>query len=111
MSYANTRKAKREKKKSENMLKNLFITIHHYDKQFFEDMNKIHDPRCQVYITYPLEVMIVTRMLAYCCHIQSMAEMKDDFNKASVIKNVSEICGVDLETYHMVIPLMTCSLD
>lgn len=97
MSYANTRKVKREKKESENMLKNLFITIHHYDKQFFEDMNKIHDPRSQAYITYPLEVMITTRILAYCCHIQSMAEMNDDFNQASVIKNVSEICGVKLE--------------
>lgn len=79
------------------MLKDLFLVIHHYDKQLFLDMKKIKDPRCQSYITYPLEVMLVVRILAYCCHIESMAELNDDFNHENVIKNVSRICGIELE--------------
>lgn len=97
MKQMETRKERREKRKTENMLKNLFFTIHHYDKDFFESMNTIHDPRCQAYITYPLEVMMITRMLAYCCHIQSMAEMNDDFNHEYVIENISGICGIKLD--------------
>ncbi|MEG0093615.1 MAG: hypothetical protein RR945_06025 [Erysipelotrichaceae bacterium] len=73
------------------MLKNLFFTIHHYDKDFFKNMNTVYDSRCQDYITYPLEVMITTRILANCCHIQSMSEMNDDFNLEGVIENVSDI--------------------
>lgn len=79
------------------MLKNLFIAIHHYDNQFFNDMKKIRDPRHQSYITYPLEVICITRILAYCCHIQSMAELNDDFNNDTVIGNVSKICGIELD--------------
>ncbi|MEG0265681.1 MAG: hypothetical protein RSC93_06550 [Erysipelotrichaceae bacterium] len=70
MKQAETRKERRNKK-MENMLKNLFFTIHHYDKDFFKNMNTVYDSRCQDYITYPLEVMITTRILANCCHIQT----------------------------------------
>lgn len=80
------------------MLENLLVVIHHYDKHLFDDMKAIKDPRCQSYITYPLEVMVIVRILAYCCHIQSMAEMNDDFNSENAIRNVSKICGVQLSS-------------
>lgn len=92
-----TRTEKRKMKEADNMLKNLFVTMHHYDKDFFKAMKDINDPRNQAYITYPLEVMLVTRILAFCCHIQSMAEMNDDFNHDCVIKNISDICGIRLK--------------
>lgn len=79
------------------MLKDLFVVIHHYDKYFFSDMNKITDPRAQSYITYPLEVMLLTRIMAYCCHIKSMAQMNEDFNEEYAINNISKICGIQLK--------------
>lgn len=44
-----------------------------------------------------MEVMILTRIIAFCCSIQSMAEMNDDFNNEQVIRNISDICGCKLE--------------
>lgn len=79
------------------MLKDLLVVVNHYDGRLVENIKKISDPRHQSYITYPMEVIIITRLLAYCCHIQSMAEMNDDFNSDSVIKNVALICGTELE--------------
>ena len=71
--------------------------LHHLNKDIFKIINNFTDPRNPAYITYSLEVMILVRILAYCSHIQSMSEMNDDFNHENVIKNVSDICGCELD--------------
>lgn len=75
----------------------MFIVLHHLDKDIFKEIRSLDDPRNKSYITYPMEVMILTRIIAFCCSIQSMAEMNDDFNNEQVIRNISDICGCKLE--------------
>lgn len=64
---------------------------------FFDNVERITDPRCQSYVVYSIKVMIFARQLMFFCQVQSMAEMNEAFNKDEVIKNVSLICHEDVE--------------
>lgn len=51
----------RKKKLGISRLKDFFKELHHMDKDFFKKISGITDTRNKDYITYPLEVMLLTR--------------------------------------------------
>uniref|UniRef100_UPI0022B9BEC6 transposase family protein n=1 Tax=Caldifermentibacillus hisashii TaxID=996558 RepID=UPI0022B9BEC6 len=93
-----TRKEKREKEKEVNYLFELLKTQNHFFKNLNKLLKEVDDPRHQSYITYDTEVLLMMVILKNACHLKSMREMTNEFNKEECIKNVGKWLGnEDLE--------------
>ena len=55
------------------------------------------DLRHQSYVIYKMKVIFMVRLLGLMCEIKSMHELTRDFNTDEAIKNIAQICGLELE--------------
>ena len=70
-------------------------------KQYFPELiNKFEgltDTRNQSYVKYKMKVIFMVRLLALMCEIKSMHELTREFNTEEAIKNIAQICGLELD--------------
>lgn len=84
-----SRKEKRDREQNLNMFSDVLKIIQHRFSGFSKWINSISDPRHQSYIKYDQELIMMVRILASCCHIESMRNMNCRFNSSNVIDNFS----------------------
>lgn len=95
-----TRKVKRDRYSRLNVFSDVIKTTCHYFPDFSRWLSSISDPRHQSYIKYDQSVIIMERLLASCCHIESMRAMNSEiigFNNYNVINNFSIIFNEELD--------------
>lgn len=92
-----TRKAKRDRNRKLNAFSDVIKVTRHYFPDFPRWLNHISDPRHQGYIKYDQSVIIMERLLASCCHIESMRSMNSEFNNYNVLYNFSILFNEDLD--------------
>lgn len=91
------RREKRAKKKELNILRELITIIKQYFPELINKFEGLTDLRKQPYIKYKMKVIFVVRLMALMCEIKSMQELTREFNTEETIKNIAQICGLELE--------------
>ncbi len=91
------RKEKRAKKNELEILKDLITVINQYFPELIEKFEGLTDLRNQSYVTYKMKVIFMVRLLALMCEIKSMHELTREFNTDEAIKNIAQMCGLELE--------------
>ena len=91
------RREKRAKSKELNILSQVITIINQYFPELIEKFEGLTDIRHQSYVTYKMKVIFMVRLLALMCEIKSMHELTREFNTEEAIKNIAQICGLELE--------------
>ena len=91
MSKKITRAMLRERKNAVNELEELIIVIKQHFPKFYHWINSITDKRQKRKISYSMKCIVMVRILALCCGIQSMNEITKDFNTDQTINNINLI--------------------
>lgn len=91
------RSERRTKNKELNILKEVIRIINQYFPGLIEKFEGLTDLRNQSYVTYKMKVIFMVRLLALMCEIKSMHELTREFNTDEAIKNIAQICGLELE--------------
>lgn len=91
------RREKRIKSKELNILGEVITIINQYFPELIEKFEGLTDIRHQSYVTYKMKVIFMVRLLALMCEIKSMHELTREFNTEEAIKNIAQICGLELE--------------
>ena len=91
------RREKRIKSKELNILSEVITIINQYFPELIEKFEGLTDIRHQAYVTYKMKVIFMVRLLALMCEIKSMHELTREFNTEEAIKNIAQICGLELE--------------
>ena len=92
-----TRKEKRLLNQEFNALQDVLYIIEHRFPDLYKLIDNISDPRNKSYIKYDQKVIILERILANCCHLQSMRDMNVRFNNDNVIQNIAIILNISLD--------------
>ncbi len=92
-----TREQRRKLMKDKNILKAMIEIIHKYFPDLTSLFNDLTDKRHSSYIKYSMRTIIMTRLFALICGITSMNDMTNKFNTEQAIKNLSSICGQELD--------------
>ena len=90
------RKEKRNKSKELNILNDVITIINQYFPDLIEKFEGLTDLRHQSYVTYKMKVIFMVRLLALMCEIKSMHGLTREFNTEEAIKNIAQICGLEL---------------
>ena len=91
------RRERREKKKEINILKDLITIIKQYFPELINKFEGLTDVRNQSYVKYQMKVIFIVRLMALMCEIKSMNGLTREFNTEETIKNIAQICGLELE--------------
>ena len=91
------RREKRAKSKELNILSQVITIINQYFPELIEKFEGLTDIRHQSYVTYKMKVIFMVRLLALMCEIKSMHELTREFNTEEAIKNIAQICGLELD--------------
>ncbi len=91
------RSQRRTKNKELNILREVIRIINQYFPELIEKFEGLTDLRNQSYVTYKMKVIFMVRLLALMCEIKSMHELTREFNTDEAIKNIAQICGLELE--------------
>ena len=91
------RKERRIKNKELNVLEEIITIINQYFPELINKFEGLTDIRNQSYVTYKMKVVFMVRLLGLMCEIKSMHELTRDFNTEEAIKNIAQICGLELE--------------
>lgn len=91
------RKERRNKNKELNVLGEVITIINQYFPELLNKFEGITDVRHQSYVTYKMKVIFMVRLLGLMCEIKSMQELTREFNTEETIKNMAQICGLELE--------------
>lgn len=91
------RREKRIKSKELNILSEVITIINQYFPELIEKFEGLTDLRHQSYVTYKMKVIFMVRLLALMSEIKSMHELTREFNTEEAIKNIAQICGLELE--------------
>ena len=91
------RKERRSKNKELNVLDEVITIINQYFPELLNKFEGLTDLRNQSYVTYKMKVIFIVRLLGLMCEIKSMQELTREFNTEETIKNIAQICGVELE--------------
>ena len=91
------RKERRSKNKELNVLDEVITIINQYFPELLNKFEGLTDLRNQSYVTYKIKVIFIVRLLGLMCEIKSMQELTREFNTEETIKNIAQICGVELE--------------
>jgi hypothetical protein len=76
-------------------------TIQHFIPNLGQLLKQIPDFRQQSKVTYPAEVLLFTRILAYLTQLQSVRGITYKFNKDEAIKNIGTLLGCEMkEMFH-----------
>ncbi len=92
-----TRNERRTKNKELNILREVIRIINQYFPELIKKFEGLTDLRNQSYVTYKMKVIFMVRLLALMCEIKSMHELAREFNTEEAIKNIAQICGLELE--------------
>ena len=90
------RKERREKVKEINLLEEVVKIIRQYFPELLNKFEKLTDVRNQSYVTYKMKVIFLVRLMALMCEIKSMNGISREFNTDETIKNIAQICGLEL---------------
>lgn len=88
-----TRKETRDSLSQHKLALELTRVIHHSFPTLLPQLRQLPDSRHQSYITYPVSVLLMTRILSSLCYISSMRKTSEEFNSEQVIENIWAICG------------------
>ena len=91
------RRERREKNKEINILEDLVRIIKQYFPELINKFEGLTDVRHQSYVKYKMKVIFIVRLMALMCEIKSMHELTREFNTEEAIKNIAQICGLELE--------------
>ena len=91
------RKERREKNKEINILEDLLRIINQYFPELINKFEDLTDVRNQSYVKYKMKVIFIVRLMALMCEIKSMHGLTMEFNTEETIKNIAQICGLELE--------------
>lgn len=91
------RKEKRAKKEEINILKDLIMVINQYFPELINKFNGLTDLRNQSYVKYQMKVIFIVRLMGLMCEIKSMQGMTRELNTENAIRNIAQICGLELE--------------
>lgn len=91
------RKEKRTKKEEINILNDLIIVINQYFPELINKFNGLTDLRKQSYIKYKMKVIFIVRLMGLMCEMKSMQGMTRELNTEEAIKNIAQICELELE--------------
>lgn len=92
------RKERRDLRKDKDLVKELYSIINKYMPKLFDMFEGLTDVRNQSYVTYKMKTICVTRLFGLLCGLTTMTDISsDNFNSDSCIKNLSKICGQNLE--------------
>ena len=92
------RKERRELRKDKDLIKELYSIIVKYLPKLFDMFENLTDVRNKSYVTYKMKTICVTRLFGLLCGLTTMTDISSsDFNTDYCIKNLSKICGQNLE--------------
>lgn len=91
------RKEKRSKSKEINILNESITIVNQYFPELINKFDVLTDLRNQSYVKYKMKVIFIVRLMALMCGIKSMQELTREFNTEETIKNIAQICGLELE--------------
>lgn len=92
------RKERRTLRKDKDLIKELYSIILKYFPQLLNMFENLTDIRNQSYVTYKMKTICVTRLFGLLCGLTTMTDISSDvFNTDNCIKNLSKICGQNLE--------------
>ena len=91
------RREKRNKKKELNILGDTITIINQYFPELINRFEGLTDLRNQSYVKYKMKVVFIVRLLALMCEIKSMQELTREFNTEEAIKNIAQICSLELD--------------
>lgn len=91
------RKEIRKKKEEINVLSEVITIIKQYFPELIEKFEGLTDLRHQSYVKYQMKVIFIVRLMGLMCEIKSMHELTREFNTEDTIKNIAQICGLELE--------------
>ena len=92
------RKERRNLRKDKDLIKELYSIIVKYLPKLLDMFENLTDVRNKSYITYKMKTICVTRLFGLLCGLTTMTDISsDDFNTNDCVKNLSKICGQNLE--------------
>ena len=91
------RKERRNKKKELNILNDLITVINQYFPELINKFNGLTDLRNQSYVKYQMKVIFIVRLMGLMCEIKTMQGLTRELNTEETIKNIAQICGLELE--------------
>ena len=92
------RKERRNLRKDKDLIKELYSIIVKYLPKLLDKFENLTDIRNKSYVTYKMKTICVTRLFGLLCGLTTMTDISsDDFNTNDCIKNLSKICGQNLE--------------
>lgn len=91
------RKERRENRKELDVLSEVINIIKQYFPELINKFDGLTDLRNQSYVKYKMKVIFIVRLLGLMCEIKSMNELSREFNTEETIKNIAEICELDLD--------------
>lgn len=91
------RKERREKNKELNILKDLITVIKQYFPELINKFDGLTDLRNQSYVKYTMKVIFIVRLLGLISEMKSMHGMTRELNTKESIKNIAQICNLELE--------------
>ena len=92
------RKERRKLRKDKDLIKELYSIIVKYLPKLLDLFENLTDVRNKSYVTYKMKTICVTRLFALLCGLTTMTDISsNDLNSDNCIKNLSKICGQNLE--------------
>ena len=82
-----------------NPLEQLIIILNNCFPWLLKSLSKLSDIRNQSYTDYEMQEITLIRLLALCCGIQSMAEIKTKLNREEFIYNINQILNTNLKGF------------
>ena len=91
------RKERREKKGELNILNDLITIVRQYFPELINKFEGLTDLRNQSYVKYRMKVIFIVRLLGLMSEMKSMQGMTRELNTEESIKNIAQICNLELE--------------
>ena len=65
--------------------------------ELIKKFNGLTDLRNQSYVKYQMKVIFIVRLMGLMCEMKSMQGMTRELNTEEAIRNIAQICGLELE--------------
>src|SRR5699024_1116823 len=80
-----------------NILNDLVTIIKQYFPKLIDKFEGVTDLINQSYVKYKMKVIFIVRVLGLMCEMKSMQGMTIELNTKESIKNIAQICNLELE--------------
>ncbi len=88
-----TRREARDRLQQLDLACELSKLVRQHFPDFLPLLKQLPDPRHQSYITYPVVVLLMTRILSSVFYISSMRKTSEELNSDTMIGNIWELCA------------------